>query len=153
MAEQIQQRKCWARRHMTPSQYVTYDTMRHLRGKAPNPPVCYAPIWRIANNSGLGRGTTLNNIKALLASGWLIPAPHSFERWTNSGRWVSKQYLLLDDTHDHCSACPPYKYDFETGENLAPEDDRVQNLGLRPSPRLPTSRVQGLGHKVLNHSS
>src|SRR5260370_33838827 len=106
MAEQ----KCWARRHLTPSQYVTYDTMRHLRGKAPNQPVCYATVLKISNNSGMGKSTTENNIKSLLAAGWLGPAPESFERWANTRRWVSKQYLLRDDTHDHGANGPPYNY-------------------------------------------
>jgi hypothetical protein len=106
---------CFARRHMTPSQYVTYDAMIHMRGSAPNPPVCYAPIWKIANHSGLGRGTTINNIKALLDAGWLIPAPDSFERWSNSGRWVSKHYVFRENVHDHCVECPAFKYDNETG--------------------------------------
>jgi hypothetical protein len=142
MAEQ----KCWARRHLTPSQYVTYDTMRHLRGKAPNPPICYASILKIANNSGLGRDTTINNIQAMLTSGWLTPAPDSFERWSNNGRWVSRQYLLRDDTHDHCADCPLYKYNLETGENVAPNPpssafDRVEILRHRPRRELSTPTV------------
>jgi hypothetical protein len=127
--------KCWARRHITPSQYVTYDTMRHLRGKAPNPPVCYATILKISNNSNLSRATTINNIQALLESGWVIPAPDAFERWNNSGRWASKQYLVREDTHDHCATCPPFKYDLETGENLAPSESESH---------LPVSRVLDL---------
>jgi hypothetical protein len=140
--------RCFARRHMTPSQYVTYDAMRHMRGKAPNPPVCYAPIWKISNHSGLGRDTTIENIKSLLASGWLMPAPDSFERFDNTGQWVSKQYVLREDVHDHCPACPPFKYDDETGKNLAPSPirngaTRVGTTRLRPSRNDPTPPESG----------
>src|SRR6266851_9139939 len=89
---------CYARRHLTPSQFMVYDAMLHMGKKPPDEPhavrVCYATILTIANKTSLGRDRIIENINRLVGLGWLIPDDPGM-RWRN-GRWANNRYLVLD---------------------------------------------------------
>lgn len=126
---------CHPRRHMTPSQFMTYDAMR---GMAKKPElkaggviyphlVCYAQLITITNHTSLGKNQNRDNIKALIEKGWLIPEDKI--RW-RQGLWANNRYAVLEHSdyeakaqqHEgwQYSACPSFKFEAHTGENLKP---------------------------------
>jgi hypothetical protein len=138
---------CYARRHLTPSQFMVYDAMFHM-AKRPvlddraAVRVCYATILTIANKTSLGRDRIIDNIKELVALRWLIPDDPGM-RWKN-GRWANNRYLVLDHEQYRQRAavpCPALKYDTETGQNLMPYTRRVGIIRHRPCRKSPTPSV------------
>jgi len=78
---------CHARRHMTPSQFMTYDAMRAMaKDDGHGSRVCYARLTTITNHTRIGRSQNRDNISALESLGWLMQEPRS--RW-RGGRSVS----------------------------------------------------------------
>lgn len=134
--------KCWARRHMTPLEFMVYDAMFHMA--SPPDRLCFSSINGVANRTSLGRDSVIKCMKSLVAKGWLIPDPDQSVRWQNTGRWANNRYIVV--THDNFKGvCPPLKYDPETGENMWPASDR--RVGDTDSDRVDTidsDRVDGI---------
>jgi len=120
-------RHCHARRHLTPSQYMTYDAMRAMAKAEKNDPLltCYAKVTTIVDRTSVGRTQTIENIKALVTKGWLIPRDKI--RW-KAGQFGNNHYVVLDHDDyaryaarredDRYEFCPPFQYDAKTGEKL-----------------------------------
>jgi hypothetical protein len=116
------QKKCRsARRHMTPVQFMVYDSMLHFA--APPDRLFFSTIIGVANNTNLCKDTVDKTIKELVTLGWLIPDPDNTKRFRNTGRWANFRYTVV--THEqHKADCPSWKYDPETGKNLTPAKRR-----------------------------
>ena len=130
-------KNCWARRHMTPSQFMVYDAMYHMT--RPPDRLCFSSILGVANKTSLGRDTVIKCIKELVESGWLISDPDSSVRWKNTGRWANNRYTVV--THDEFKGgCPPLKYDPDTGENVYPSADwtTVSKVSTRTESKIST---------------
>jgi hypothetical protein len=125
---------CHPRRHLTPSQFMTYDAMRAMAKEDDlGDLVCYAQLITITNRTSIGKTQNAENIKALVAKGWVIPQDKV--RW-RAGRWANNKYTVLEhadyeqkafDHEDPYVMCPPFKFNEKTGENLKPiadADDR-----------------------------
>ena len=112
--------KCFARRHMTPSEYWTWDAMRHMKGKqdSDTPGVCNANLATICNHTNQSRSNVWRNIQSLLASGWLSYAPGEQRRFKDTGRMAARQYILRTDLHDHVPGCPPWMFDPQTHDQV-----------------------------------
>ena len=107
--------KCHARRHMTPSQYKTYDAMiaMSLSGRADG--ICYASRWTIANHAGQKLSAVDRNIKSLVKMGWLVPEGQQGRRW---GEWSTNKYYVMehDEYPEDRLRCPLFEYNPVTGE-------------------------------------
>ncbi|MGB6250489.1 MAG: hypothetical protein WBF54_15340 [Terriglobales bacterium] len=134
---------CHARRHMTPSQFMTYDAMKAMAKKPPFPArpgaiihvdfVCYGQLITITNRTSIGKNQNRDNIKALVKMGWLIPIEEEGKPRWKSGRWANNKYIVLDHEQyerralrheDGYVRCPGFKFNEMTGENLTPLTDK-----------------------------
>jgi hypothetical protein len=125
---------CHVRRHLTPSQFMTYDAMRAMAKEDDcGDLICYAKKTTISNHTSLRVNQTGDNIKALVEKGWLVPEDKV--RW-RAGRWANNRYLVREHAdyekqalhhEEGYTLCPPFKYDAKTGEVLttapAPNDE------------------------------
>jgi len=148
---------CHERRHMTPSQFMTYDAMRamaeslHKNGPYEDR-VFYARLTTLTNHTSLSRNQNRKNIDDLIALGWVIPEERNRFR---GGRFGTQRYRVL--THEQYErhrlrhdvtalgyvykACPDFKYEAATGKILRPSPrpaDRMRN-GVSPFCGLPTA--------------
>lgn len=144
MTDKIDKPVCHERRHMTPSQFMTYDAMRAMAEKPalktdgrPNYGyiVCYARLTTITNHTSISRNTNRANIEALKEMGWLEEEPRS--RW-RGGRFGSNHYLVVSHEEYQRRAlehtppykrCPVFKFEAHTGKLLkSPRPaDRTRN--------------------------
>jgi hypothetical protein len=136
---------CFARRHLTPSQYMVYDAM--FRMAPPPNRLCFGTILTIANNTSLGRDTVIKAIRNMVSLGWLVP-DEPIVRWSNTGRWANHRYTVV--THDAYKGgtCPPLKYDPETGENVNPDLRRCAVTGSEVSTRTVSKVSTRTGSEV-----
>ena len=126
---------CHVRRHLTPSEFMTYDAMRAMAKEDDHGElICYAKKITIANHTSLGENQTGNNIKALVEKGWLLPEDKV--RW-RAGRWANNRYIVLEHADyeklalQHMgpyAGCPPFRYDAKTGEHLLPSKKKWNSL-------------------------
>jgi hypothetical protein len=120
--------QCHERRHMTASEFVTYDTMRAMaksnKASTPGNLVFYGRLTTLANYTNRSVETERTNIKSLIAMGWLISATRT--RW-RGGLWgtnrfdiVEHDYYVTNARHyaESFAACPPCRYDPQTGEKV-----------------------------------
>jgi len=117
--------QCHERRHMTASEFVTYDTMRAMAKKnkasSPNDLVFYGRLTTLANYTNRSVETERINIKSLVKKRWLIP--EDYTRW-RGGLWGTNRYGVVEHeqyVHAYQYAnkpcpCPPFRYDPETGK-------------------------------------
>ena len=142
---------CHVRRHLTPSLFMTYDTMRAMAKKPDfqmKPGaiikthfVCYARLTTICNHNSLSRNQNRDNIAALEALGWIIAEERNRFR---GGQFGPNHYIVLE--HDEYygqvlrhrapyKLCPVFKYEMSSGRILetvrrsAGEFHRVRVLG------------------------
>jgi hypothetical protein len=122
---------CHAKRHMTASEFKTYDTMRVMIFSGPHGKedslIFHGKLTKLANYNNTSVETENLNIKSLIKKGWLVRLGK--QRW-RAGRWSTVQYVFLE--HDDYvnqtermrtaswQPCPPYRYDTDTGDNVAP---------------------------------
>lgn len=120
--------RCHERRHMTASEFVTYDTMRAMAKKnkasTANDLVFYGRLTTLANYTNRSVETERTNIESLVEKGWLLDADRT--RW-RGGLWGTNRYLVAEHkwyvTHAKQYAtkpteCPAYRYDPHTGERV-----------------------------------
>jgi hypothetical protein len=116
--------KCHVRRHLTPSEFMTYDVMRAMAKplETGSGLYCYAKLTTIANYNNLSTDQNARNIESLIKKEWLIEVGRP--RW-RAGRFGSNRYQVvthdeyLDDfDHEFNEPCPPFKYDKITGEKF-----------------------------------
>jgi hypothetical protein len=145
---------CHVRRHLTPSEFRTYDTMRIMVMSGPHEKgdqlFFHGRLAKLANYTNSSIRLEEINIKSLEAKGWLVRSHQ--QRW-RGGKFGTVEYLLLShDEYVACekfphgrahkwSPCPPYKYDMETGELITPgklkpglakvSDDKKRNQLIR----------------------
>jgi hypothetical protein len=123
---------CHARRHMTASEFRTYDTIRIMVMSGPHDKdaslLFYGKLTKLANYNNTSPELEAINIASLIEKGWLLRMGK--QRW-RGGRWGTVQYILVE--HDDYAniteymkksvpgwqACPPYRYDMETGRKLS----------------------------------
>jgi hypothetical protein len=130
---------CHERRHMTPSLYMTYDTMRAMAESHPQELkphkiirgniVCYARLTTISNHNSLSRNQNRDNIAALERLGWLIAEERPRFR---GGRFGTNRYIVLTHEGYECRAlrhdnhlykrCPDFKFESSTGKLLHPSN-------------------------------
>ncbi|MGA2482150.1 MAG: hypothetical protein ABSF92_03410 [Candidatus Acidiferrales bacterium] len=128
--------KCRAKRHMSESEFVTYDTMLGLAKSDPKweegkPLECYARLATICNYSNQSEHVVRRNAKCFVERGWLVPLPQLGSHGSNRYRIVEH-----DDHPDVPDKCPPYRYDPKTGEELPGRSmpfalfwERIKKLG------------------------
>jgi hypothetical protein len=120
--------RCHERRHMTASEFVTYDTMRAMaksnRASTLKELVFYGRLTTLANYTNRSEETERLNIKSLVTKGWLIPAART--RWRR-GMWGTNRFDIAEHDWyinnakqyaDDPSECPPPRYDPKTGEKI-----------------------------------
>ncbi len=112
---------CHERRHLTPSQFMTYDAMRACCGNnrdAQGNRICFAQLTTLSNLTGLSVNQNRDNVRALTEAGWVLAdqTPDEQNRW--KGKWSNNRYVVFD--HDgrqrhliltgQPAACPPFPY-------------------------------------------
>jgi len=135
---------CHVRRHLTPSLFMTYDTMRAM-SKQPEFPtkpcgiiklylVCYARLTTICNHNSLSRNQNRDNIAALEALGWITAEERNRFR---GGRFGPNHYIVHEHEYYYHRAlrheppykpCPGYKYETSSGRLLTPSDGMPENF-------------------------
>lgn len=118
--------RCHERRHMTASEFVTYDTIRAMaksnKASSPEDLVFYGRLSTLANYTNRSINAERRNIESLVRKGWLIPAART--RW-RAGRWGTNRYSVVEHEWyianatayaQEPSQCPPYRYDVHTGK-------------------------------------
>src|SRR5689334_18611298 len=120
--------QCHERRHMTASEFVTYDTMRAMARKnkasTANDLVFYGRLTTLANYTDRSVETERTNIESLVERGWLLDTDRT--RWRD-GLWGTNRYLVVEhkwyvahakEYAETPSECPAYRYDPNTGEKV-----------------------------------
>jgi hypothetical protein len=115
--------KCHARRHMTASEFMTYDAMNAMANRDSG--LCFASLVTIANHTNRSVKTEQVNVAALLKKGWLELEEKSRRR--PGGEFTTNKYTVLK--HDtllraeqalqhtiYPDFCPLFKYDTVTGK-------------------------------------
>jgi hypothetical protein len=123
---------CNERRHLTPSQFMTYNAMRAMcvQPDEHGNLICYAQKHNIVNHTSIGMTQNGENIAALVEKGWLIPQEK--ERW-KKGRWANNRYIVIEHAgweQAHPDQCPPFKYDVKSGENMLRVTDDRKNFPI-----------------------
>lgn len=122
---------CHPRRHMTASEFRTYDTMLAMIGSKPHDKddalIFHGRLTKLANYNNTSVETENLNLKSLVNKGWVKRVGK--QRW-RAGRWGTVQYLIVDHEKyvyenpalrsEGWTACPPYRYDMETSDNVSP---------------------------------
>src|ERR1700730_5423143 len=89
--------ECHPRRHMTASEYVTYDAMTAMaktnKASTPNDIVFYGRLTTLANHTNRSVWTERQNIASLDKKGWVITAART--RW-HGGMWGTNRYTMVD---------------------------------------------------------
>jgi hypothetical protein len=121
------------RRHLAtlPHLFVTYDAMLAIAKAHANPNngelVCYARLGTIANYTNRSRNQELENIARLVDLGLLIPKKRI-------GSQGSRRYTVVEhETFAAGHACPPFRYDWDTGDSVAAGPEPARLLKYRMS--------------------
>jgi len=110
--------KCRPKRHMTASEFMTYDAMVGCAKSDPEwkeglPLKFHGRLTTVGNYNGRGAEQEGENMTALEKKGWLERLP----RLGSHGR--TRHYRVLEHAEflaAHLGSCPPFKYDPATGD-------------------------------------